>query len=318
LTHLICEDGRLKTVRVWNEPPGSDHFDPGLDHPVSGKDLKGISMSIYRAVAELQDQNQAGALCTIVSSQGSTPRHTTSKMLVYADGTFVGTVGGGELENRVIREALDALKDGRPRLLQYNMSDPARGDPGVCGGQLEVFVEPLIPKPAVVVIGSGHVGKAVAQLAHWLGFYVVVNDDRPEFCTPEAVPGGDEYHPVTMAELPMKMKITPWTYLILTTRGVDVDILGLPVLLDSPAAYIGVIGSRRRWATTRKKLLEAGIPAEKLDRVRSPIGLELNAETPEEIAVSILAELIMLRQGGDGSVMSEKNSVQKNGEPHVA
>jgi xanthine dehydrogenase accessory factor len=275
-------------------------------------------MSIYRAVAELEAQHEAGALCTIVSSQGSTPRHTTSKMLVYADGTFVGTVGGGEMENRVIREALDALKDGKPRLLQYSMTDPARGDPGVCGGQLEVFVEPLIPKPVVVVIGSGHVGKAVAYLAHWLGFYVVVNDDRPEFCTPEAVPGGDEYHAVPMAELPEKMNITPWTYLVLTTRGVDVDVKGLPVLLDSPAAYIGVIGSRRRWTMTRKKLLEDGFPAEKLDRIHSPIGLELNAETPEEIAVSILAELIMLRQGGDGRVMSEINSKQKNGEPYVA
>jgi xanthine dehydrogenase accessory factor len=275
-------------------------------------------MSIYRAVAELESKNGAGALCTIVSSQGSTPRHTTSKMLVYADGTFIGTVGGGELENRVIREALEALQDGRPRLLQYSMTDPARGDPGVCGGQLEVFVEPLIPKPVVVVIGSGHVGKAVAHLAHWLGFYVVVNDDRPEFCTPEAVPDGDEYHPVPMAELPEKIKITPWTYLILTTRGVDIDVEGLPALLDTPAAYMGVIGSRRRWTTTRKKLLEQGVPAEKLDRVRSPIGLELNAETPEEIAVSILAELIMLRQGGDGSVMSEKTPVNKNGEPYVA
>ncbi len=275
-------------------------------------------MSIYRAVAELEAHNKAGALCTIVSSQGSTPRHTTSKMLVYADGTFIGTIGGGEMEGRVIKEALGALQDGKPRLLQYSMTDPARGDPGVCGGQLEIYVEPLIPKPAIVVIGSGHVGKAVVHLAHWLGFYVVVNDDRPEFCTPEAVPGADEYHPLPMAELPQKMKITPWTYLILTTRGVDIDVKGLPVLLDTPAAYIGVIGSRRRWATTRKKLLEYGIPAEKLDRVRSPIGLELNAETPEEIAVSIMAEIIMLRQGGDGSVMALQDAPQEKGEPYVA
>lgn len=275
-------------------------------------------MSVYSAVAELESHNEAGALCMIVSSQGSTPRHTTSKMLVYADGSFVGTVGGGELESRVIREALQALQDGKPRLLQYSMTDPGRGDPGVCGGQLEVFVEPLIPKPVVVVIGSGHVGKAVAHLAHWLGFYVVVNDDRPEFCTPEAVPGGDEYLAVPIPELPQKMKITPWTYLILTTRGVDVDVKGLPILLETSAAYIGVIGSRRRWTTTRKKLLGDGIPTEMLDRVRSPIGLELNAETPEEIAVSILAEIIMLRQGGDGSVMSGKKLVQKNGEQYVA
>ena len=184
------------------------------------------------------------------------------------------------------------------------MNDPKRGDPGVCGGQVELFVEPLQPKPGLVVIGSGHVGKAVAFLAHWLGFYVIVNDDRPGFCTPEAVPDGDEYIPVPIEQLPENLKITPWTYLVLTTRGSNEDVRGLPGLLESPAAYIGVIGSQRRWAIARKQLLENGVSQEKLSRVRSPIGLELNAETPEEIAVSILAEIIMLRQGGDGSVMS--------------
>ena len=262
-------------------------------------------LTIYRALAELEAHNQAGALCMIVRSQGSTPRHTGSKMLVYPDGSFIGTVGGGELENRVITAAKQAILDGMPRLLEYSMSDPARGDPGVCGGQVEVFVEPVLPRPALVVIGSGHVGKAVAHLAHWLGFHVAVSDDRPEFCNPVAVPEADAYYPVPMAELPQQLKITPWTYLVLTTRGMNVDVEGLPALLDSPAAYIGVIGSKRRWASARKKMEELGVPAEKLARVRSPMGLELNAETPEEIAVSIMAEIIMLRQGGDGRVMAE-------------
>lgn len=261
-------------------------------------------MSIYRAVTELEEMNEAGAICTIVRSQGSTPRHTSSKMLVYLDGTFTGTVGGGELESRVIQEALKTMQTGEPKYLEYQMADPARGDPGVCGGQVEVYVEPILPKPTLVVIGSGHVGKAVAFLAKWLGFRVAVNDDRPDFCNEEAVPGADQYIPTPMAELTEHLKITPWTYLVLTTRGVNVDILGLPAILDSPAGYIGVIGSRRRWATTRNQLLAQGIPPEKIDRVRSPIGLELNAETPEEIAVSIMAEIIMLRQGGDGAVMS--------------
>jgi xanthine dehydrogenase accessory factor len=184
------------------------------------------------------------------------------------------------------------------------MTDPSRGDPGVCGGHMEVFVEPIQPDPTVVVIGVGHIGKTVAHLAHWLGFRVVVNDDRPEFCTSDVVPEADEYKLVGMAELPSQLEITPWTYLILTTRGTDVDVEGLPALLETPAAYIGVIGSRRRWATARKALLAKGIPEETLARVRSPIGLELNAETPEEIAVSIMAEIIMLRRGGDGREMS--------------
>lgn len=271
-------------------------------------------MSVFQALADLELQNNAGALCTIVRSRGSTPRHTGSKMLVYPDGSIVGTVGGGEVENRVIAEAKQAITDGNPRLLEYNMSDPSRGDPGVCGGQLEIFVEPILPKPTLVVIGGGHVGKAVVHLAHWLGFYVVVNDDRPELCSPQAVPGADRYILALMAELPDHIEITPWTYLVLTTRGANVDVEGLPVLLDAPAAYIGVIGSRRRWMTARKQMIEKGIPAGKLDRIHSPIGLELNAETPEEIAVSILAEIIMIRQGGDGRVMSRESSHLDNEE----
>lgn len=261
-------------------------------------------MSIYKALADLEEKNEPAALCTVVKSQGSTPRRETSKMLVYKDGAITGTVGGGEMENRVIDEALQALRDGKSRLLEYRMTDPKRGDPGVCGGQLEVFIEPINPKPIIVVIGTGHVGKAVAHLAKWLDYYVVANDDRPEFCSPESVPDADEYYPIPMAELPEQFNITSWTYLVLTTRGVSIDVPGIPALLESDAAYIGVIGSRRRWATARKQLLDAGVPEEKLDKVRSPMGLELNAETPEEIAVSIMAEIIMLRRGGDGRVMN--------------
>jgi xanthine dehydrogenase accessory factor len=262
-------------------------------------------MSIFQALAELEKRNEPGALCTVVSSQGSTPRHETSKMLVYPDGRIEGTIGGGELENRVIAAALEAIADGSSRLLQYSMTDPQRGDPGVCGGQLEVFVEPIQPRPVMVLIGAGHVGRAVVHLASWLGFYVVVNDDRTEFCNPESTPGADEYHPVPMGELPKHFKITPWSYLVLTTRGVTIDVPGLPALLETPASYIGVIGSKKRWITTLNQLRKLGVPEEQLGRVRSPIGLELNAETPEEIAVSIMAEIIMLRRGGDGKVMSE-------------
>jgi xanthine dehydrogenase accessory factor len=164
-------------------------------------------------------------------------------------------------------------------------------------------VEPVLPKPTLVVIGSGHVGKAVVHLAKWLDFYVVANDDRPDFASPQNTPGADRYLSCPMAELPNQLEITPWTYLVLTTRGASVDIDGLPALLETPAAYIGLIGSQRRWATTRNQILASGIPAEKIARVHSPIGLELNAETPEEIAVSILAEILMLRNKGSGAPM---------------
>jgi xanthine dehydrogenase accessory factor len=224
-------------------------------------------------------------------------------MLVYEDGHFVGTVGGGELEHRVLDEAWIAIAEGQARKLSYSMTDPARGDPGVCGGQVEVFVEPILPKAKIVVVGGGHVGKAVAHLAKWLGFSVAVSDDRTEFCTPEANPDADEFYPVPMQELPKHLNVNRQTYLILTTRGVSVDVPGLPVLLETRAGYIGVIGSRRRWAQTKKQMAENGVAEEKFARIHSPMGLELNAETPEEIAVSILAEIIMLRNGGTGKAM---------------
>ena len=265
--------------------------------------------SIYQALAEIEKNNEPAALCTVTSSEGSTPRHVGSKMLVYADGHFIGTVGGGDLEHRVLDEAWMALGDGQPRKLHYNMSDPARGDVGVCGGQVEVFVEPILPAPLLLVIGAGHVGKAVVHLAKWLGYRVAVSDDRAEFCTPAATPEADAYYPVSMNELPKYVKIDKRTILILTTRGSAVDAAGLVPLLDSAqhAAYIGVIGSKRRWMTTVKALKEAGVSQERIAKVHSPIGLELQAETPEEIAVSIMAEVLMVRQKGTGrSMKSEK------------
>ena len=252
---------------------------------------------IYQAVVELEEKNEAGALCIVVHTSGSTPRRAGSKMLVYPDGSFIGTVGGGELENRVIAEALQSMQDGKPRMVEYSMAEPQRGDPGVCGGQMEVYVEPVLPKPEVLVIGCGHVGKAVAHLAKWLGYRVLVSDDRAELCTPEAIPEADAYYPELMQDLPNQVKIKSWTNLVLTTRNVDVDVPGLSVLLGTPAGYIGVIGSRRRWEVTRQKLVEAGISAETLERVHSPIGLDLGGETPEEIALSIMAEIILARSG---------------------
>jgi xanthine dehydrogenase accessory factor len=259
--------------------------------------------SIYQALSTLEKNGESAALCTVTRSEGSTPRHVGSKMLVYPDGKFIGTVGGGDLEHRVLDEAWISISDGQARTLKYNMADPSRGDPGVCGGQVEVFVEPILPPPLLVVIGAGHVGKAVAHLAKWLGYRVAVNDDRAEFCTPETVPDADAYYPVSMDRLPEHIRIDRRTILILTTRGSNVDAAGLAPLLDSPAGYIGVIGSRRRWATTVKALKEKGVPAERIARVHSPIGLELQAETPEEIAVSILAEVLMIREQGTGKPM---------------
>lgn len=259
--------------------------------------------SIYQALAELEKNNESAALCTVTGSEGSTPRHVGSKMLVHPDGHFIGTVGGGELENRVIKAALESIQTETAQTLSYSMADPSRGDPGVCGGQVEVFVEPILPTPLILVIGAGHVGKAVVHLAKWLGYRVAVSDDRAEFCTPESTPGADAYYPVKMDELPKHVNIDKRTVLILTTRGSSVDAAGLSPLLDSPAAYIGIIGSKRRWATTVKALKEQGVDEAKIAKVHSPMGLELQAETPEEIAVSIMAEVMMIKDKGTGNSM---------------
>ncbi|HMD81920.1 MAG TPA: XdhC family protein [Anaerolineales bacterium] len=261
--------------------------------------------SIYQALAEIEKNNESAALCTVVKSEGSTPRHTGSKMLVYPDGRFIGTVGGGELESRVINAAIESINNGKAQNLSYTMADPSRGDPGVCGGTVEVFVEPILPPAMIVVIGGGHVGKAVVHLAKWLGFRVAVSDDREEFSNPESVPGADAYYPVPMGKLREHLNVTRQTYLVITSRGSPIDVAGLPSLLDSEAAYIGVIGSKRRWLTTVKALKEKGVSEEKIARVHSPMGIELNAETPEEIAVSIMAEILMLREKGSGKRMKD-------------
>ncbi|HLC02260.1 MAG TPA: XdhC family protein [Anaerolineales bacterium] len=270
-------------------------------------------MEIYQRVQQLIQQGDRVSLAIVIRTQGSVPRREGSKMLVFPDGRIEGTVGGGQLESRVIAEAVEALGDGRTRVLHYAMNDPEGGDPGVCGGEVEVFVEPIEPRPTIVVVGGGHVGKAVGHLAHWLGFRVVVSDDRPEFASVEAYPEVDEIILGPLVELPDQIEITPSTYILLTTRGVGIDVGGLPALMATQAAYIGVIGSRRRWELCVKQLKEMGVPQEKLDRVTSPMGLEINAETPEEIAVSMLAEIILLRRGGTGLPMAHAAGPRRAG-----
>jgi xanthine dehydrogenase accessory factor len=213
-----------------------------------------------------------------------------------------------------MKTARESLNNGGAVTLAYTMADPSRGDPGVCGGTVEVFVEPILPPAMIVVIGAGHVGKAVVHLAKWLGFRVAVSDDRAEFCNPESTPGGDAYYPVAMGKLAEQIKINKQTYIVITSRGSGVDAAGLPGLLEADAAYIGVIGSRRRWLTTVKALKEKGVSEEKIAKVHSPMGLELNAETPEEIAVSILAEIMMIKDKGTGKPMKAKQAESVNSE----
>ncbi len=263
-------------------------------------------LEVYRAVVEAQEKGLPAALATIIRTQGSMPRHVGSKMLVWPDGRIVGTVGGGALESRVIDEAKAAIADGQSRIRTYTLNSLDEGDPGICGGNADIFIEPLAIPPTLVVIGCGHVGKALAAMAKALNYRVVVSDDRPEFCNPTAIPGMDGYVVAPAAEAIQQMTLGPQTYIAAVTRGLNIDVEMIPALLKTAAPYIGIIGSRRRWALTVKALEERGFTADQLTRIHVPIGLEINAETPEEIAISILAEIIMDRRGGTGQPMRSK------------
>jgi xanthine dehydrogenase accessory factor len=269
---------------------------------------------VYAALLAAQDQGMAVVLATIIGVSGSVPRHEGSKLLVYADGSFVGTVGGGALEAQVIKEALAALADGETRKLSYTLNDITAGDPGICGGTVEVFVEPIGVAQTLLVIGGGHVGKALASLGKWMDYRVILADDRAEFCNPDYLPGMDGYVIGKPGEIAQQTRIDRQTAVAAVTRGLPVDIDLIPALLATEAGYIGVIGSRRRWAITRRALIaERGIDAAQLQRVRAPIGLELEAETPKEIALSIMAEIVMVRRGGSGKPMQWMGEVEESG-----
>lgn len=259
---------------------------------------------IYQALAAAQEQGEAVALATVVSVTGSVPRQAGSKMLVRSDGSIVGTIGGGAMESKVVQESVGSIQDGQPRLLSYSLNDLGAGDPGICGGTVQVFVEPVGLVPVLLVIGGGHVGRALAELGKWMGYRVILSDDRPDYCNPEYLPGLDRYVVCSSADVTHQVAVTNRTYVAAVTRGMPVDKDLIPALLQTPAPYIGLIGSRRRWTLTVKALQEErGLRAEDLQRVHAPIGLELNAETPHEIALSIMAEITMLRRGGDGRPM---------------
>ncbi len=253
-------------------------------------------MSLLRELLEAVEDRRPVVLATVVDSSRSVPRRPGSKMLVFADGSTSGSIGGGEMEARVIAEALDVLVERRPRRLSYSLLDPRTGDPGVCGGEVELYLEPHMPQTTVYVIGIGHVGRAVVELADWLGYRVIAWDDRAELT--DDLDGADEVLTGTIAEALATAPPDAHSRVVMVTRNVDLDVEILPALLATPVPTIGLMGSNRRWSTTRQRLLDAGVDEGELARVRSPIGIEIAAETPAEIAVSILAQVIGQERGG--------------------
>lgn len=262
--------------------------------------------AIFRALADAQTTNEPVVLVTVIATQGSMPRHASSKMLVHQDGSTLGTIGGGALEARVIEEALVSLVDGQSRVRSYTLNSLEAGDAGICGGTAELFIDPINAASKLLVIGGGHVGKALCELARWAGYRVILSDDRTDYCNPSYVPDLAEYVVCSPSEISDRITIDTNTYVAAVTRGLPVDLKLIPALLQTPSPYIGFIGSRRRWALTVKALVEeVGLDSQVLARIHAPIGLELQAETPKEIAVSILAEITMVRRGGTGRPMHE-------------
>jgi len=239
------------------------------------------------------------ALVTIVATQRSVPRRAGTKMLVFADGETIGTVGGGEMEAKAVAAARDAIAVRKPRVVTYELVNPNEGDPGICGGELTLYLEPYMSPHTVYVIGCGHVGAAVIDLAHWLGYRTIAIDDRPDLVAADVLPNADVRFAGTVADAIAVHPVPEDASIVVVTRSPEVDVRILPDLVETPARYIGVMGSRKRWAATRDELLAQGIPAGKLDRLHVPIGIEIKAETLEEIAVSIMSEVISENRNGD-------------------
>lgn len=269
---------------------------------------------VYAALAQASAAGMDCALATVVRTHGSVPRQAGSKMLIYGDGRTLGTVGGGAMESLVMREAAACMADGLARMRTYNLNDLAAGDPGICGGTAEVFIEPILSAPVLIVVGGGHVGRALALLAKSLDYRVLLSDDRPDFCSPEYAPGLDGYIVCPPAALTGLAPIGPRTYIACVTRGLPVDLELMPALAASPAAYVGLIGSRRRWALTEKALRDAGMSEAALARITAPIGIAIGAETPQEIAVSILAQIIAVRRSGSARPHQNSDSAPSDDE----
>ena len=252
---------------------------------------------ILNELNSLVEDGKTVVLATVVETSRSVPRHSGAKMLILSDSYQVGTIGGGEMEARVIKEACACMDDGTSLLLNYELVDPIAGDPGVCGGTVTIHLETYMPNSKILIIGCGHVGRAVAELASWLGFHVVATDDREEIA--EGVTGADLVLTGSIEETLKQVNLTDRDHVVAVTRNAELDIQNLPHLLSTEAKSIGVMGSSRRWETTRSSLESAGVSEEDLSRITSPIGLDLNAETPQEIALSILSQIIEQDNAGN-------------------
>jgi len=266
-------------------------------------------MDVFSALNDVIRTGKPVVLCLITKTTGSTPRHAGSKMLVFEDGSIVGTVGGGETEARVIKEAKTLITTTASKTLTYSLVSPDQGDPGLCGGTIEIYLESIQPKERLVIIGAGHVGLALNELGKWMGYHTILVDDRKEIMNSLSENIANEIFCIPPKLITQTISFTERDFIVLTTRGTDFDIICLPDLISLPVEYIGIIGSKRRWQHTKSILIEQGISEKALKKVYSPIGLNLQAETPKEIALSIFSEILMVKNKTNPSNMRIQQEV---------
>ena len=276
-------------------------------------------MELYEELLRLKKEGRSSALATIVQCAGSAPQKTGSKMLVRDDGTIVGTLGGGCLEAEVVQAALMAIRDEQSVTLPFDLTEKQGGL--VCGGRLSIFIEPVIPEPTLFILGAGHVGKALAKAARFSGFRVVVCDDRPEYASHENLPDAHDIVVHDFLAIFSRMIVPDNSYIVVATRGHNHDLDAVIAALGTTARYIGLLGSKRKKALLFKALAEAGFSGEQVCRVHIPVGLPINSVTPEEIAISIMAQIIQKRRENAASRISRASCSrlgQENGAVEAA
>jgi xanthine dehydrogenase accessory factor len=254
-------------------------------------------MDLYEEIVRLRHEGRRGAMATIVNVRGSIPSFKTAKMLVRDDGSIVGTIGGGCVEAEVWQAAREVMESERPRTLTFDLNQDPKYDTGlVCGGTLEIFVEPILPPANLYIFGAGHVAASLSKVARIAGFDVTVIDDRAAYANRERFPEAHEIIADDFDKAVAQLAPSESSYIVIMTRGHRDDMRMLRWAVQTPACYVGMIGSKRKTITIFKELQAEGLPAGLFDHVHAPVGLDIGAISPEEIAVSITAELIAKRR----------------------
>jgi len=253
---------------------------------------------IYDEIIKLQAKGECAALATVISTSGSTPRDAGSKMLVRQDGTILGTVGGSLMEGQVQEEAKNVIREGKPKILDFEITGKDKGGM-ICGGVAKVYIEPIVALSTMYIFGGGHISFSLARIGKMVGFRVVVIDDRAEYANPKRFPEADATIADDYTKAFSQIAINDFSYIVIVTRGHAHDQTVLEWALTTDAYYIGMIGSRKKTKKLFDNLIAQGTSQEALKQVYTPIGLDIKAETPEEIAVSIMAEIIKIRRSGE-------------------